>query len=285
MTGTMWLINTCTLQLEFVPKAGSQPYAILSHTWEDEEVTFQEMANLEEAWKEKGFVKIKKTCELARRRDPPPLYAWVDTCCIDKKSSAELAEAINSMFAWYKKATVCFAFLSDLLAHKPVHPDPELPGCRWFTRGWALQELIAPEVVEFYDSEWHYHGTKSERREEIASITGVDVTVLRDSSSLHTISNGLRKGYWTVFNMAVAGEKLDPDDKDIPMMISPPHIRHCVDLLRLALMCQPDLTVEVKDDEAGGVHGFGETHQCIDWTNLTEWTTRWESWKRPTPLP
>ncbi|ROW01491.1 hypothetical protein VSDG_02065 [Cytospora chrysosperma] len=97
---------------------------------------------------------------------------------------------------------------------------------------------------------------------------------------LHCL-NGLRKGYWAVYDMAVAGEKLDPNDENMPMMISPPHIRHCVDLLRLALMCKPDLTVEVKDEEAGGVHGFGETHQCIDWTDLTGWTTHWESWKQP----
>lgn len=83
--------------------------------------------------------------------------------------------------------------------------------------------------------------------------------------------------------MAVAGEKLDPDDPhgngNLPMMASPPHIRHCIDLLRHALMCQPDLTVEVKDDTAGGVHGFGETHQCVNWAHLKDWTTRWENWK------
>lgn len=61
------------------------------------------------------------------------------------------------------------------------------------------------------------------------------------------------------------------------MMVSPSHIRHCIDLLRQALMCSPDLTVEVKDMEAGGVHGFGETHQCIDWTALKDWTTKWET--------
>lgn len=87
--------------------------------------------------------------------------------------------------------------------------------------------------------------------------------------------------------MAVAGEKLDPDHmmdssssgSGLPMMASPPHIRHCIDLLRNALMCQPDLTVEVKDATAGGVHGFGQTHQCVDWRHLNEWTSRWESWK------
>jgi hypothetical protein len=63
------------------------------------------------------------------------------------------------------------------------------------------------------------------------------------------------------------------------MMISPPHIRHCIDLLRQSLMCNPDLTVEVKNDSLGGVRGFGEQHQCIDWAELKYWTTRWEAHK------
>lgn len=81
--------------------------------------------------------------------------------------------------------------------------------------------------------------------------------------------------------MAAAGEKLDLEHQALPMMISPPHIRHCIDLLRHALICNPDLTVEVKDKEAGGVHGFGETHQCVDWTAINQWTERWESWRQP----
>ncbi len=80
--------------------------------------------------------------------------------------------------------------------------------------------------------------------------------------------------------MAVAGERLD--DSGLPMMISAPHVRHCIDLLRQALMCNPDLTVEVKDLVAGGVHGFGETHQCIDWAELKDWTSEWESTKAHT---
>lgn len=191
----MWLINTRTLGLEFILKPETKPYVILSHTWEDEEVTFQEMTNLQGVRKKKGFAKIKMTCKLARRHDPPIEYAWVDTCCIDKKSSTELAEAINSMFAWYKKATVCFVFLSDFPPHEPVARDLDLPKCRWFTRGWTLQELIAPKMVDFYDSGWNFHGSKLERKYEIANITGVDVQILEDSSLLHTIPVGERM-YW-----------------------------------------------------------------------------------------
>ncbi|KAM3450334.1 hypothetical protein MY3296_006222 [Beauveria thailandica] len=85
---------------------------------------------------------------------------------------------------------------------------------------------------------------------------------------LHCL-DGIRKSYWKVHDMAVAGEKLV--DADLPMMVSPAHIRHCIDLLRRALVCNPDLTVEVQN-ETGGVHGFGETHQCVDWSAVKTWT-------------
>lgn len=192
---TMWLINTSTLMLELVQNPESQPYAILSHTWGEEEVSFQELASPEQVWGKKGFEKIRATCELARRQDPPLPFAWVDTCCIDKTSSAELAESLNSMFAWYKKATVCFVLLSDLPAHASEIPDPKLPSCRWFTRGWTLQELIAPRHMEFYDSDWNYHGTKIDRLDEIANITGVAPMVLKDSSLLCTFPVGVRMSW------------------------------------------------------------------------------------------
>jgi len=63
------------------------------------------------------------------------------------------------------------------------------------------------------------------------------------------------------------------NESDLPMMISPPHVRHCIDLLRQSLMCNPDLTMEEKDEEAGGVHGFGVQHRCKRWDELIEWTT------------
>ncbi|KAK2607952.1 hypothetical protein N8I77_006591 [Diaporthe amygdali] len=94
---------------------------------------------------------------------------------------------------------------------------------------------------------------------------------------LHCL-NGIRQGYWAVHDIAAAGDT-PLKDGDLPMMISPPHIRHCIDLLRQSLMCNADLTVEVKDDEAGGVHGFGTEHQCVDWDSLLSWTTEWETRK------
>lgn len=153
----MWLMNKTSLALEAIENPDDCQYAILSHTWEHGEITFQDIANLEHVKSLPGYSKISKTCSLARQLQIP--YAWVDTCCIDKRSSAELTEAINSMFRWYKQAVICFAFLSDLPARQNAM-EVCFPGCRWFTRGWTLQELIASKEIEFYDQEWNLTGTK-----------------------------------------------------------------------------------------------------------------------------
>jgi hypothetical protein len=113
----MRLINTTTLELKNFHDS-DQPYAILSHTRGDdgEEVTFQEMSQVPIAASTRdkiGFHKIEKTCEIARSQYGLQL-AWVDTCSIDKSSSAELSEAITSIYQWYEKAKVCFAILSDV---------------------------------------------------------------------------------------------------------------------------------------------------------------------------
>ncbi|KAF3802012.1 Vegetative incompatibility protein HET-E-1 [Colletotrichum gloeosporioides] len=157
----MWLINTRSLALEEISDPASVEYAILSHTWEDDEISFQDIRspNADDARRKAGFSKVAKTCELARQRHIE--FAWIDTCCIDKSSSAELSEAINSMFTWYKLSTVCFVFLSDLSPSKDSESQQTLGKCRWFSRGWTLQELIAPRHVEFYDSTWKRFSRKA----------------------------------------------------------------------------------------------------------------------------
>jgi hypothetical protein len=116
-------------------------YAILSHTWGKEEVSFQDIQNLEAAKQKEGFKKIAFCCEQAR--GDRLKWAWVDTCCVDKTSSAELSEAINSMFEWYSRAMVCYAYLSDVFISYnytllAFDFDP-IPRSRWFTRGWTLK--------------------------------------------------------------------------------------------------------------------------------------------------
>ncbi|KAL5322914.1 hypothetical protein ACEPPN_010893 [Leptodophora sp. 'Broadleaf-Isolate-01'] len=175
----MWLINTTSLALELIEDPETCIYAILSHTWGDNEVSFQDMADVKRARKKQGFSKIQRTCQLALDRNIE--YAWVDTCCIDKSSSAELTEAINSMFHWYKQSHICFVFLSDLLSIEYLY------SCRWFTRGWTLQELIASEEIEFYDAGWNLVGTNDSLRGSLAEITGIDEEILNDSDMLQTV--------------------------------------------------------------------------------------------------
>lgn len=181
----MRLINTHTLKLELFTEPLAVSYAILSHTWEDDEVSFGDMQNLSIARTRRGFRKVRKTCAIARRNGIP--YAWADTCCIDKSSSAELSEAINAMYRWYHNAFVCYTYLSGLLPGSRSSTYDELRDCRWFRRGWTLQELIAPDVMEIFDEEWNRIGTKEELAEVIAQITGIDEEVLNKTTPLSTI--------------------------------------------------------------------------------------------------
>ncbi|TRX96684.1 hypothetical protein FHL15_002350 [Xylaria flabelliformis] len=192
----MWLIDTTLLELRChvtVPHS----YAILSHTWtEEEEVSFQEFHDIEARRKKDGFAKITAACELARLRGLK--WCWVDTCCIDKTSSAELSEAINSMFRWYKESAVCFAYLRDLLPDGEKTGgdfDQDLAGCAWFWRGWTLQELIAPRTLEFFDKDWNMRGTKTELINTLHNITGVSTQVLENSDCLGETPAGTRMSW------------------------------------------------------------------------------------------
>jgi hypothetical protein len=106
----------------------------------------------------------------------------VDTCCIDKKSSAELSEAINSMFRWYKNAAVCYAYLSDVRITGDKRDSlPQILGfeqSKWFTRGWTLQELLAPKRVVFLDCNWDTFGTKETLVDKVSMITGIEQSYL-----------------------------------------------------------------------------------------------------------
>ncbi|KAI0904718.1 HET domain-containing protein [Ustulina deusta] len=198
----MWLINIKSMSLEEFTPPNLPSYAILSHTWENDEVTFQEFNKLESAQKKAGFAKIEKTCELAAAKGIP--YVWVDTCCIDKSSSAELSEAINSMFEWYKLSTVCFAYLSDLIVN-PLMESPTLWRdkkrrlvCRWFQRGWTLQELLAPASLEFYDKRWIFRGLKTDSLvvQELVPMTGIDNRkVFENSDAIREVAVGERMSW------------------------------------------------------------------------------------------
>ena len=129
-------------------------YAILSHTWgpDEDEITFEDLDAGQYRTKA-GFAKLEFCAEQARKDGLK--YIWIDTCCIKKSDSAELSEAITSMFRWYRQAEKCYVYLADVPDLKRNHDgsprrteEEALRGSRWFTRGWTLQELIAPQYVE-----------------------------------------------------------------------------------------------------------------------------------------
>ncbi|KAI5456738.1 heterokaryon incompatibility protein-domain-containing protein [Mariannaea sp. PMI_226] len=169
----MRLLNIKTLELEFffsyIP-----PYAILSHTWGEDEVTLQDLGRSDLDQK-RGWKKIVKFCQTVAKLFPEPLeYVWVDTCCIDKTSSAELSESINSMFRWYQMSQVCYALLEDVSYTGQGSVGSDFESSRWFTRGWTLQELIAPHTVEFFDQQWTYIGDKLQLARRVSRRTGID---------------------------------------------------------------------------------------------------------------
>ncbi|RDW65991.1 hypothetical protein BP6252_09626 [Coleophoma cylindrospora] len=154
-------------------------YAILSHTWgaDTEEVTYQDL--VDGTGKNKsGYKKIYFCGEQARRDGLQ--HFWVDTCCIDKKNSVELSEAINSMFSWYQKSSKCYVYLSDVSTndnHQSAFQDS-----RWFTRGWTLQELIAPRSVEFYSADGRLIGDKTSLEQQLHAISGIAVSALQGTT-------------------------------------------------------------------------------------------------------
>ncbi|KAK1624059.1 heterokaryon incompatibility protein-domain-containing protein [Colletotrichum phormii] len=151
-------------------------YVILSHTWEEDEVTLQDVANSSCVLK-KGFAKVRACCAQALRDGFT--WVWIDTCCIDKSSSADLSEATNSVFRWYQNATVCYVYLSDLPAQKPGRLDYlAFKSTKWFTRGLTLQELLAPRLMEFYDCDWNEVGTKCSLEYLLHKKTGIRRYVL-----------------------------------------------------------------------------------------------------------
>lgn len=182
----MWLINVWTLELEEFYGDQVPKYAILSHTWGHGEVTFQDWKDPNVASRKPGYAKILGACRQAIGDSLD--YLWADTNCIDKTSSAELSEAINSMFAWYRDAVICYAFLIDVPTIPASDSNNFVDFCasRWFTRGWTLQELLAPRDVIFFDQNWQRIGNRSgSLGKQIASITQIGISFMVDQSLTH----------------------------------------------------------------------------------------------------
>ncbi|KAM0130858.1 hypothetical protein ACHAO1_007639 [Botrytis cinerea] len=174
-----------TLTKDFIGDDQIPPYAILSHTWgaNDEEVTFEDILNGTGEVKP-GYEKIRFCGEQATQDGL--LYFWIDTCCINKSNDAELSRSINSMFRWYRNAARCYVYLSDVSGcsvsgnHKCISRlwESDFRKSKWFTRGWTLQELLAPVLVEFFTRERGRLGDKSSLIIQISAITNIPRTAL-----------------------------------------------------------------------------------------------------------
>ncbi|KAK4450910.1 heterokaryon incompatibility protein-domain-containing protein [Podospora aff. communis PSN243] len=228
----MRLINIDTMKMEEFFGSQIPNYFILSHTWGDQEISYQDYLWLENYDEEvaegiidelmprqrqrvtqkasslrarDGFEKVQRFAALVRdllatgtaQQNLGTSHIWVDTCCINKESSAELSEAINSMYTWYKKSFRCIAYLSDVDAPNardsealPMDAQIEkmkmikkiIEKSRWFTRGWTLQELIAPKYVSFYDRNWSAITHRYEAASTLSKITGIDFDIFTGDS-------------------------------------------------------------------------------------------------------
>ncbi|KAL8934367.1 MAG: hypothetical protein Q9216_005947 [Gyalolechia sp. 2 TL-2023] len=210
----MRLINTSTYALHQSNEQEvftSPEYAILSHRWTGSEVTFQMLSSAD--WRAANLHgpamrKIRDACTKARERKQPLKWLWVDTCCINKLDPEELASSLNSMFEWYYRATVCYAYLSDVewspsrrqmskTLDEAAQKDKDRPNQEsvWFERGWTLQELLAPRYMEFYDRNWNFMGTKESLADFLESVTGIAKSYLTGASDFRQASVATRMSW------------------------------------------------------------------------------------------
>ncbi|KAH0835826.1 heterokaryon incompatibility protein-domain-containing protein [Lanmaoa asiatica] len=169
----MRLLNSRSRQLELLHRHPGR-YAIVSHRWGDGsgEVLFADIGDQARTQsKGKGYEKILGSCAQAMQNGLN--YIWLDTCCIGKSNSTELSEAINSMYKWYQKSEVCYTYLHD------VSDPSEFTKSDWFSRGWTLQELIAPKVLKFFTKDWKFIGTREDLIDPIAEHTRISPEILR----------------------------------------------------------------------------------------------------------
>ncbi|KAK3400743.1 heterokaryon incompatibility protein-domain-containing protein [Sordaria brevicollis] len=178
----MRLLSTKDFTFHEFPEDAVPSYAILSHTWDGDEVTLQDMQRpnakavlQSRSLPNQSWKKVQDACSMAYLKGFQ--HIWIDNCCIDKTNSAELQEAINSMFRWYRNSSLCLALLSDVYKSN-FDLNEELQSyatffCRWFTRGWILQELLAPRYLIFFDADWRELGSRSEWSSQISKATGI----------------------------------------------------------------------------------------------------------------
>ena len=218
-------------------KFTNRRYAILSHVWDQEELTFND---LHDPGRANGLLSADKIRGAQRQAATDGLDSiWIDTLCIDKSSSAELGEAINSMYRWYQNAEVCYVYLADLegcprlrdvdLQHGGDTASRRYWGAmfresRWFRRGWTLQELIAPSKLRFYDKGWNLIGDLRELAITVSDITGIHMSMLQHAKSPEDFSIAQRMcwaaGRETTRYVGSCGDSIPK----FPSPMPPPHM-------------------------------------------------------------
>ncbi|KAE8441223.1 hypothetical protein EG329_005623 [Mollisiaceae sp. DMI_Dod_QoI] len=194
----MRLLNATTYTFREFRQRESRPrYAILSHRWFDEEITYATLnfSELQDSDSRSPQIdKIRNTCRVAREEKLE--WVWIDSCCINKDSSEELNRSINSMFKWYQEAEICYAYLSDVVSLGQEMATFKRSGSEkdseWFERGWTLQELLAPREVKFFDMKWVFLGKRADLATKIESVTGIEARFLDGSEAFRTASIATR---------------------------------------------------------------------------------------------
>ena len=190
----MYLVNTKTLELEEFIEGEIPSYVILSHRWGREELNFEEVRKKRADETKRGYKKLIEASRVAAEYEVG--YIWIDTCCIDKKSSAELSEAINSMFSWYKEARCCLAYLEDVsCARSSTDFRASFQNSVWFTRAWTLQELLAPVEVQFYNANWTSLGSRADLASEIMQSTRIPQDALKVKAAFRGYSVAARMSW------------------------------------------------------------------------------------------
>ncbi|PPJ59702.1 hypothetical protein CBER1_10545 [Cercospora berteroae] len=192
----MRLLNVHTLAFS-VHHSTPPPYAIASHRWHlGHEASYKDILKKRNTTST-GYKKVIEFAEFVRKNVTGVEWLWIDTCCILQQSSEEVSEAVNSMFKSYRNAVVCIAYLDDFGGVRESGSgggDLGMLGrSKWFTRGWTLQELVAPKNVVFVTRKWEVLGYKGMRTEGLgkmelgpelgeilARVTGIPEPVLRD---------------------------------------------------------------------------------------------------------